>query len=185
MRGQSRVRLYVYTPRLSLSNRSLENLAFCATPPVRGEWTVPAISTALNIFAGQLYLRDEDEYQRLCRFLGFRFKWPFRGVEVDADGFISPETRSLQDSETAAICKFVQSPVDFMRLVTSFRRLGQTFINSPMGKILSGELVESMHFDNESRTNETVDGLGDPMDVDEPAPAAAPVPVVRIKRERR
>ncbi|PVH87759.1 hypothetical protein DL98DRAFT_544883 [Cadophora sp. DSE1049] len=172
MRGQSRVRLHVYTPRLSLSNRSLEDLSFCATPPVRGDWTVPTISTALNLFAGQLYLRDEDEYQRVCRFLGLRFEWPYRGVEVSTDGFISPETRILQDNETAAICKFAQSPVDFLRLVTSFRRLGHTFTNSHMGQMLSGELVP-------------LEEVDDPMDVDESAPEAASATVIKIKRERR
>ncbi|KAK0121150.1 hypothetical protein ONS96_011329 [Cadophora gregata f. sp. sojae] len=184
MRGQSRVRLHVYTPRLSLSNRSLECLSFCATPPVRGDWTVPAISTVLNLFARQLYLRDEDEYQRLCRFLGLRFEYPYRGVEISADGFISPETRILQDSETAIICKFAQSPVDFLRLVTSFRRLGQTFTNSHMGKILSGELVMSTQFDTDSGMIERVEEIDDPMDVDETASVAPSIPVI-IKQERR
>ncbi|KAF8859302.1 hypothetical protein BDZ45DRAFT_689400 [Acephala macrosclerotiorum] len=163
MRGQGRVRLHVYSPRLSLSNRSLEDLSFCAVPPVRDGWSVPAISTTLNLFAGQLYLRDAEEYRRLCRFLGVRFQDPYRGVDVSTDGFISPETRHAQDDETAAICKFTRSPIDFLRLVTTFRRLGQTFASSHMGKVLSGELVRTMDFE----VIERVEEVDDPMDVDE------------------
>lgn len=171
MRGQDRVRLHVYSPRLSLSNRSLEDLSFCAVPPVQENWTVPAISTALNLFAGQLYLRDVREYRTLARFLGIHFTEACEDVVISTDGFISPETRHNQDDETAAICKFNQSPIDFLRLVTSFRRLGQTFKNSHMGKILGGELVKPMDFEVIERIEEDDDA----MEID----------TVRIKRERR
>ncbi|CZR56441.1 uncharacterized protein PAC_06329 [Phialocephala subalpina] len=163
MRGQDRVRLHVYSPRLSLSNRSLEDLSFCAVPPVRDGWSVPTISTTLNLFAGQLYLRDAVEYRTLCRFLGVRFQDPYLGVDVSTDGFISPETRHSQDDATAAICKFTRSPIDFLRLVTTFRRLGQSFASSHMGKVLSGELVRAMDFEVIERVAE----VDDPMDVDE------------------
>ncbi|KAG4437276.1 hypothetical protein IFR05_007253 [Cadophora sp. M221] len=161
MRGQDRVRLHVYSPRFSLSNHTIEDLLFCAVPPVRDDWTCPEISTILNLFAGQLYLRSEDEYHRLCRFLGIRFKYPYRGAEISTDGFIFPETRILQDDVTATAYKFAQSPIDFLRLVTAFRRLGQTFTNSHMGKILSGELVMSMDFDEDSGIRERVEEVDD------------------------
>lgn len=79
MRGQDRARLHVNTPRLSLSNRSIEDLSYCAVPPVPDNWSVSAISTTLNLFAGQLYLRDVKEYRTLCRFLGVRFVFPYDG----------------------------------------------------------------------------------------------------------
>ncbi|TVY17756.1 hypothetical protein LARI1_G004515 [Lachnellula arida] len=170
MRGQNRVRLHVYSPRLSLSNRSLEDLSFCAVPPVQDGWSVPAISTTLNLFAGQLYLRDATEYRTLCRFLGVRFQ-TYQDLDVSADGFISPESRHLQDDETAAICKFAHSPIDFLRLVTTFRRLGQTFATSHVGKMLSGELVRAMDFEVMGRIEED----NDAMDVDQP--------MITIKRE--
>ncbi|CAG8959752.1 hypothetical protein HYFRA_00001658 [Hymenoscyphus fraxineus] len=167
IRGSNRVRLHVYTARLSLSNRSLESLSFCAVPPVPGNWIIPKISTQLNLFAGQLYLRDEAEYQTLCRFLGLRFKHPYQGVEVGADGFIAPESRQNQDAETAAVCKFERSPIDFLRLVTGFRRLGQSFTNSHMGRIFSGELVWKAEFERVAMRNIKVDNDdGDAMDLD-------------------
>ena len=178
MRGQDRVRLHVYSPRLSLSNRSLEDLSFCAVPPVRDGWSVPAISTALNLFAGQLYLRDAGEYRTLCRFLGVRFQEPYLGVDVSTDGFISPETRHNQDDETAAICKFTSSPIDFLRLVTTFRRLGQTFASSHMGKVLSGELVRAMDFEVFERVEE--EEVDDPMDVDEDTIVIKPEPDLMV-----
>ncbi|KUJ20153.1 uncharacterized protein LY89DRAFT_695683 [Mollisia scopiformis] len=163
MRGQNRVRLHVYSPRLSLSNRSLEDLSFCAVPPVPDDWSVPTISTTLNLFAGQLYLRDPEEYRTLCRFLGVRSQHSRQGVDINTNGFISIETRHLQDDETAAICRFTSNPIDFLRLVTTFRRLGQTFASSHMGKLLSGRLVRDMDFEVAARAEE----VDDPMDVDE------------------
>lgn len=129
IRGHKKLRLHVYTPRLSLANKTLEDLTFCSVPPIESG-RVPEISTALNLFSGQLYLRDVAEYRKLCRFLGVLFQNPYHGVLVSADGFISPETRNDQDDETAAICNFVRSPIDFLRLVTTFRRMGQTFASS-------------------------------------------------------
>lgn len=56
IRGQDRVRLHVYSPRLSLSNRSLETLEYCAVPPVRNDWDIPAIATALNLVSNILHV---------------------------------------------------------------------------------------------------------------------------------
>jgi hypothetical protein len=147
-------------------------------PPVRDGWSVPAISTALNLFAGQLYLRDAGEYRTLCRFLGVRFQEPYLGVDVSTDGFISPETRHNQDDETAAICKFTRSPIDFLRLITTFRRLGQTFASSHMGKVLSGELVRAMDFEVFERVEE--EEVDDPMDVDEDTIVIKPEPDLMV-----
>jgi hypothetical protein len=171
------VRLHVYTPRLSLSNRRLEDLSFCAVPPVQDGWSVPAISTALNLFAGQLYLRNAEEYHTLCRFLGVRFQEPYLGVDVSTDGFISPETRHAQDDETAAICKFTRSPIDFLRLVTTFRRPGQTF--SHMGKFRGGELVRAMGFEVWERFEEEEE-VDDPMNVDEDTIVIKPGPDLMV-----
>jgi hypothetical protein len=90
MRGQDRVRLHVYSARLSLSSRSLEDLSFCAVPPVRENSITPAISTVLNLFVGQRYLGDVAEYRTLSRFLAILFQEPSQGVEVGADGWIIP-----------------------------------------------------------------------------------------------
>ncbi|KAJ5054924.1 uncharacterized protein L3040_001186 [Drepanopeziza brunnea f. sp. 'multigermtubi'] len=86
------------------------------------------------------------------------------GVNVSSDGWVSPESRVKQDDAAAQICKFNSSPIDFLRLIISFRRLDQTFSISHMGKIVNGELLMTMDFEKDDRLQEVVDG---PRDVDD------------------
>lgn len=88
VRGNRKVTLHIYTPRLSLSNRSLEDLAFCAIPAVSNTWVAPSLAPQINLFAGQLYLRDVWEYFALCRFLGLSYKPPPGGVIIAVDGYV-------------------------------------------------------------------------------------------------
>jgi hypothetical protein len=71
-----------------LSNLSLEDLAFCAIPAVSNTWLAPSLAPQINLFAGQLYLRDAWEYFALCRFLGLSYKPPPEGVTVGVDGYV-------------------------------------------------------------------------------------------------
>ncbi|XMA17316.1 hypothetical protein WAI453_010107 [Rhynchosporium graminicola] len=116
-----------------------------------------------------------------CLLQRIRFDYTFRGVQISTDGFISPETRAQQDDEMHALCIFTQSPNDFLRLVTGFRRLGQPYTNSHMGKILSGELVLSMEFEKENdvQVRAKVEEVDDPMDIYDDEPVAT-----IIKQER-
>jgi hypothetical protein len=88
VRVNRKVTLHVYTPRLSLSNPSLEDLAFCAIPAVSNTWVAPSLAPQINLFAGQLYLKDIWEYFALCRFLGLCHKPPPEGVTVAIDGYV-------------------------------------------------------------------------------------------------
>ncbi len=157
MRGQDRVRLHVYSPRLSLSNRSLEDLSFCAVPPVPESWSVPTISTTLNLFSGQLYIRDAEDYISLCRFLGVRFQDPNRGVEVGTDGFIIPRTRHMQDDEIAAICKFTSKP---LTPYNYHPQIGTDFYELIHGQGSQWELVKAIDFVGCEEDD-------DPMDIDD------------------
>jgi len=95
IRGNRKVTLHIYTPRLSLSNRSLEDLAFCAIPAVSKLWVAPSLAPQINLFAGQLYLRDAWEYFALCRFLGLSYKPPPEGVTVAVDGYVQRCSRMI------------------------------------------------------------------------------------------
>jgi hypothetical protein len=86
---------------------------------------------------------------------------------------LSPGTRIHQDDETAAICKFTRSPIDFLRMITNFRRFGQSYTSSHMGKILGGQLVRGMDFEVIDRAEE----IDDPMDLDEDTIVVKPEPV--------
>ena len=84
------ITLHVYSPRVSMSMRTLEDLSFCANPakPKYGPYLSSVMQ--LNLFAGQLYLRSYDEYLSVCRFLRLCFRLPCDQVQVAWDGFIGP-----------------------------------------------------------------------------------------------
>ena len=69
------VHLHVYTPRTSKRMRPADDLMFYAIPPVPDNWTPPwDLIDQLNVFAGQLYLRDYGSYLWLRHFLGIQTK---------------------------------------------------------------------------------------------------------------
>jgi len=86
------VTLLAYLPRTSLSTRSLEDLKVYTVSPrsiiEMDRWVAPrSLVMQLNLFAGQLYLQDYDEYIRLCRYLGLLFTEKSSG-DVAKSGFV-------------------------------------------------------------------------------------------------
>jgi hypothetical protein len=146
VRQYKHVTLHVYSPRLSVSVRTLEDLSFCAVPAVPESWSTPAIAKQLNLFAGQLYIRTYEEYESLCGFLGLCSQPPDDRMEVACDGFITPPNRSRSDVIMAPTCPFMISPVAFLRIFMALRRKGQSFTASHFGRILNGELISREHF---------------------------------------
>lgn len=138
--------LHVYSPRLSVSTRSLEDLSFCAIPATPKSWSTPKMVKQLNIFAGQLYIRDYEEYVSICMFLGLCSRPPDDQMKVECDGFISQLSIAMFDCIITRACPFTTSPVAFVSMVMALRRKGQSFKNSHFGKILSGELILEEHF---------------------------------------
>ena len=140
------VTLHVYSPRVSLSVRPLEDLSFCAIPAVPKCWPNPPFAMLLNLFAGQLYLRSYEEYLSVCRFLGLGFRPPCEQIEVACDGFISPISRPWFDVVMERECPFTISPVESLRILIALRRKGQSFQKSHLGRILHGELLTREEF---------------------------------------
>ena len=138
--------LHVYSPRLSVSTRSLEDLSFCAVPAIPKSWSTPKMVNQLNIFAGQPYIRDYEEYVSICMFLGLCSRPPDDQMKVECDGFISQLSIAMSDCIITRACTFTTSPVAFVRIVMALRRKGQSFKNSHFGKILSGELILKEQF---------------------------------------
>ena len=149
VRQYKHVILHVYSPRLSVSVRTLEDLSFCAVPAVPESWSTPAIVKQLNLFAGQLYIRTYEEYESLCSFLGLCSQPPDDHMEVAYDGFITPPNRSRSGLIMPSTCPFMISPVAFLRTFMALRRKGQSFAASHFGKILNGELISREHFQGE------------------------------------
>jgi hypothetical protein len=147
IRQHKNVILHMYSPRLSVSVRTLEDLSFCAIPAVPESWSTPTIVRELNLFAGQLYIRTYDEYESLCSFLGLCSQPPDDHMKVACDGFITSPSQS--DSVTTRTCPFTISPVAFLKIVMALRRRGQSFAASHFGMILNGELISREHFKGE------------------------------------
>lgn len=146
IRQQKTVTLHVYSPRVSKSVRTLEDLSFCTIPAApEGLPNCPVI-LQLNMFAGQLYLRSYEEYLAVCRLLGLCFGPPPEQIEVACDGFISPTCRPEFDELMAEQCPFKISPIGFLRMLVAIRRKGQNSQKSHIGRILQGELLAREQF---------------------------------------
>ena len=146
IRQQKMVTLHVYSPRVSMSVHILEDLSFCSIPAGLKYRHHPTFVMQLNLFARQLYLRSYEEYLATCRFLGLCFRPPYEQVQVAYDGFISPTSRPAFDAIMERQCPFTVSPVGFLRMLMAFRRKGQNFQKSHLGRILHGELLARDQF---------------------------------------
>lgn len=146
IRQHNAITLHVYSPRVSISMVSLEDLSFCAVPPVPKLWPRPSLVLQLNMYAGQLYLRNYGDYLSVCRFLGLCYRPPEGPNRVGSDGFIVPAGRSKFDTAMERECPFTISPVGFLRILMTLRRKGQGFERSHYGRILNAELLAESHF---------------------------------------
>ncbi|KIN03188.1 hypothetical protein OIDMADRAFT_120170 [Oidiodendron maius Zn] len=147
IRKHKRVVLHVYAPCLNMSARRLEDLSFCAIPPVPRSWPVPPVVRHLNIFAGQLYMGNYEEYIALCGFLGLSSKTLEGNMEVGSDGFVRPSSRDLSNAVVLRESPFMKSPVEFLRRILAMRRKEQSFAMSHFGMILNGELIPREKFE--------------------------------------
>ena len=146
IRQYKAVTLHVYSPRVSVSVRTLEDLSFCAIPTLPRCRPNPHFIMLLNLFAGQLYLKCHEEYLSVCRFLGLAFRPPYEQTQVTCDGFISPASRLGYDAVMERKCPFTTSPVGFLRILMALRRKEQSFQKSHLGRILQGELLARVEF---------------------------------------
>lgn len=147
IRQRKAVTLHIYSPRTNFFTRALDDLSFCAIPAVPQTRPILPNIMHLNLFAGQLYLKNHNEYLQLCRFLGLCFKTlDSDDVSVSYDGFVSPADRALFDTTMAAECPFTTSPIEFLRVLMALRRKGQSITFSHLGGILRGALIRKDQF---------------------------------------
>ncbi|RFU36269.1 hypothetical protein B7463_g125, partial [Scytalidium lignicola] len=150
IRASKVVSLHTYSAQSSVTVRSLEDLAFCTVSTLPQAMPSSDISRQLNLFAGQLYLKNFEEYESLCRFLGLCSRPPDDGVEVGCDGFILRSSKGNTEPPAFRTTKFTTSPVDFVRTIMTVRRKGQSFKSSHFGKILNGQLIREEEFQKEN-----------------------------------
>ena len=136
------VRLHVYTPRTSKYMRPADDLMFYSIPPVPDNWTPPwDLIDQLNVFAGQLYLRDYESYLRLLRFLGIhRTELPKSVGTAIRHNLITPGV--LEEIENT----FENSPLPSVMMLLAVRRRGLPFAETDMGRILQGQLLTEEDF---------------------------------------
>ena len=128
--------LHIYSARTSRAVRSFENLDFF-TVPLRAIVALPYRHTIheLNLFAGQLFFRDQVSFEETCNLLGLHLSEipeKLRG-EIDVTGFIKNEQERRR---RGAI--FKKNPVSFLRELVGWRRKGQGFILTHVGLMLHG-----------------------------------------------
>ena len=148
IRSSDKVNLHLYAPRTTKSMKPCDDLALYSIPAVSNGWAPPSsLMDQLNLFAGQLYLKDYGTYIQLCRFLCVyaRDLQDEEGIEVGCDGFILPDSRPrhLQSVDT-----FQTSPLDSLRKLMGLRRKGMRFGPTHMGKLLDGRLLSEDDFDD-------------------------------------
>jgi len=146
IRSSDEVHLHLYTPRTTKSIKPCDGLDLYNIPTVPNGWTFSSsLMDQLNVFAGQLYLKDYETYIRLCRFLCVyaRDLQDEEGIEVGCDGFISPNhrPRHLQSVDT-----FQTTPLTSLRTLMGLRRNGMRFAPTHMGKLLDGRLLSEGDF---------------------------------------
>jgi len=140
IRNSKFVRLHIYAPRVAEDMKTFESMNFISIPPApcnSMEFMMGGV-IELNIFAGQLCLNSYDEYKKVCKFLGLHLGSVDNGDEghIDSEGgFMSWKRRqelNIQDSP------FEKNPVSRIKSFIMFRRKGQDYLETHMGKLLRG-----------------------------------------------
>ncbi|KAH0834163.1 hypothetical protein J3R83DRAFT_11469 [Lanmaoa asiatica] len=140
------VHLHLYTPRINKSMKPCDDLALYSIPTTSTGWTPPRpLMDQLNVFAGQLYLKDYETYIRLCRFLCVyaRDLQGEEGIKIECDGFISPRNRPRH---SRTVHTFQSTPMNSLRVLMCLRRKGTRFAPTHMGKLLEGRLISEDDF---------------------------------------
>ncbi|KAF8555664.1 hypothetical protein OG21DRAFT_1496140 [Imleria badia] len=140
IRASKYVHLHVYAPRTSQRMKPSDDLQLYSIPPLPSNWTPPwTLIDQLNVFAGQLYLRDHESYLRLCRLLGIPATKESRNVAQRNLSNIRGSPRKSEIMSTG-------SPLPFVQAVLATRRRGLPFAQTHMGKILQGQFLTEKDF---------------------------------------
>ncbi len=146
IRKSHHVTLHMYTPRVSMSMPSFNQLDYYCVPAMNVH-QLPNVKSKvlLSLFAGQLYISNLAEYIRLCQFLGIVDGIRIlddEHLEVAADGFVSASCRSVNGWAT----DFQESPISFVKELVRMRRKGLDFGHTHLGRIVNGKTLRAADF---------------------------------------
>ena len=142
IRTSKYVHLHVYVPRTSERMKPTDDLMFYTIPPVPNNWTPPwVLIDQLNVFSGQLYLRDWDAYLRLADFLDL----PKKAREDEAGKatwynlFGLGSWKEFEEAHPDSLLPSVMT-------LLAIRRRGWPFAETHMGKVLQGQALTEEDF---------------------------------------
>ncbi|KAG9312774.1 hypothetical protein JVU11DRAFT_6186 [Chiua virens] len=137
------VHLHLYAPRTSQRVKPSDDLKLYTIPPLPSDsWTPPwNLIDQLNVFSGQLYLRDYQSYLRLCRFLGVPAKDSPNDITPRWNLFNIPG--SFEENEI----RFSDSPLPSVMALLGIRSKGRPFAHTHMGRILQGQVLMEKDFE--------------------------------------
>lgn len=148
IRSSKKIHLHLYTPHITKSAKPCDDLSLYSIPKVLTGWIPPSLlMDQLNLFAGQLYLKDYEAYIRLCRFLCVYTRDLQDQFTVEPDGFIAPNNR-VKDSQTLIAHTFRSSPMVAIKALMDLRSKGVDFSSTHMGKLLHGWPLSEANFDD-------------------------------------
>ncbi|TKA55092.1 hypothetical protein B0A55_13427, partial [Friedmanniomyces simplex] len=139
-----KVALHLYNPRCNSGFRSLDRLDFYTIPHQPAPIIHPRLVAQLNLFSGQLYINNYEDFQHICAYLGLATEAAAEGWEVAADGFI---LRDDQGRVGGAGSRLTKSPVKFLQTLMGIRRDGEGFSKTHMGALLEGRLLQAEDFE--------------------------------------
>ncbi|KAF8539120.1 hypothetical protein BDD12DRAFT_883199 [Trichophaea hybrida] len=148
IRKSTHVILHVYNPQVTRTTPSYELLNFCRVPRLPLSWMPNTnLVDELNIFAGQLYFRNYNAYERVCGFLGLHLQEtsPDKAAAIQSDGFVEESERQALGMRYRS--PFKESPIGLLRALIGFRRDGQSYIVTHMGHVLHGRLLTEEDFE--------------------------------------
>jgi hypothetical protein len=123
--------------------KTFEDLSFLSLPHSSSERVPTPLIPLLNLFAGQLYLKNYAAYRDLCYLLGLYVDAAptlnTSPIRINSDGFVAPSSR--QALGIVGVSLFAKSPVAFLKELIGFRRKGQDYEPSHVGQMLHGRLL--------------------------------------------
>ncbi|KAF8546631.1 hypothetical protein OG21DRAFT_1501910 [Imleria badia] len=141
IRTSESVHLHVYAPRTSQRMKPSDDLRLYSIPPLPSDWNPPwALIDQLNVFSGQLCLRDYASYLRLCRFLDVPTKELPNNTATRRNLFNIPG--GFEEMEIT----FSGSPLPSVMALLAIRNRGLPFAQTHMGRILQGHFLTEKDF---------------------------------------
>ena len=144
IRRSKKVVLYSYQPRWNRAYPTVDRLDFFTIPTLETPREVPpALVVQLNLFAGQLYYNDLQDYREACDFLGLVSEGNKNEWVIRADGFIHQD----DTGRVGGVSGLSKSPVAFLKAYMKIRKDGESISRTNVGKMFDGMLLCESDFD--------------------------------------